>query len=101
MRREKINFNWIKYLIFFVILILFIMLLIFLIKDKTPEDNNIIPADFTNTGMANPASVYCIENNGTLEIRTDEQGGQYGVCISLENKKECEEWAFFRGDCEL
>ncbi len=49
-------------------------------------------------GMANPASVYCEENGGALEIKTDDGGGQYGVC-KFSNGKECEEWAFFRGTC--
>ncbi|NYZ74395.1 DUF333 domain-containing protein [Candidatus Micrarchaeota archaeon] len=47
--------------------------------------------------MANPASVYCEDNGGTLEIREGEDG-QYGVC-KLPGGVECEEWAFFRGEC--
>lgn len=47
--------------------------------------------------LANPASVYCEEQGGELEIREDEQGGQYGVCTFPEG--ECEEWAFYRGEC--
>ena len=53
------------------------------------------PAD---SGMANPASVYCEEHNGTLEIKTDSDGGQYGMC-RFGNGTECEEWKFFRGEC--
>ncbi len=52
-----------------------------------------------DVGMPNPASVYCEEQGGTLEIREDESGGQYGVCV-FEDGSECEEWAFYRGDCE-
>jgi len=48
--------------------------------------------------MANPASVYCINHNGTLEIRNDQSGGQYGVCI-FANGTECDEWKYFRGEC--
>lgn len=48
--------------------------------------------------MANPASVFCVESGYTLEIRTNPHGGQYGVCI-FPDKKECEEWAFFRNEC--
>jgi len=58
---------------------------------KTPEE----PA----AGMPNPASVYCEEQGGTLQIRTDAQGGQYGVCV-FEDGSECDEWAFFRGECK-
>ena len=43
--------------------------------------------------MRNPASVFCEEQGGTLEIRTDKDGGQIGYCI-FEDGSECEEWAF-------
>jgi len=49
-----------------------------------------------NTQIANPASVYCIENGGRLEMRENEMG-QYGVCVF--ETFECEEWVFFRGEC--
>ena len=48
--------------------------------------------------LANPASEYCIQQGGKLEIRKDDQGNEYGVCI-FEDGNECEEWAFFRGEC--
>ncbi len=48
-------------------------------------------------GMANPASVYCIEKGGKLEMRTN-ANGEYGVCLFGDNR-QCEEWAFFRGEC--
>ncbi len=53
----------------------------------------------TNAGLPNPASAYCEENGGTLEIREDESGGQVGYCI-FEGGSECEEWAYFRGECQ-
>jgi putative hemolysin len=53
-----------------------------------------------STGMANPAAVNCIDKGYNYSIRADENGGQYGVCYK-ENYTECEEWAFFRGECEI
>jgi putative hemolysin len=50
-------------------------------------------------GMPNPASQYCVEQGGRLEVRTDAQGNQFGVCI-FPDGSECEEWAFFRGECQ-
>lgn len=50
------------------------------------------------TDMPNPASVYCEENGGTLEIRTDESGGQVGICV-FPDGSQCDEWAFYRGEC--
>jgi hypothetical protein len=48
--------------------------------------------------MANPASVFCKEKGGNLEIKTDENGGQFGLC-HFSDGTTCEEWALFRGEC--
>jgi putative hemolysin len=49
-------------------------------------------------GMANPASVYCIVQGYKLEIKTNADGSQYGVCIFNDNN-ECDEWKFYRKEC--
>ena len=49
--------------------------------------------------MANPASEYCVGVGGTLEIRAQEDGGQYGVCLFTDGS-ECEEWALYNGECQ-
>lgn len=51
------------------------------------------------TGIANPASVYCEEQGGTLDIRTDDSGGQVGYCV-FSDGTEVEEWAYFRGEAQ-
>lgn len=48
-------------------------------------------------GMPNPASVYCGDAGGTLEIKSDASGGQYGMC-NFPNGTSCEEWALYRGE---
>lgn len=48
--------------------------------------------------IANPASVYCEEEGGTLEIR-ETVDGQRGFCL-FEDGSECDEWDFFRLDCK-
>jgi len=53
-----------------------------------------------NVGLANPASVNCVDKGGQTEIRTDESGGQYGVC-KFNDGSECEEWKFFREECKI
>jgi putative hemolysin/predicted metal-dependent phosphoesterase TrpH len=50
------------------------------------------------TGIANPASVNCINKGGTLSIQKSVDGGEYGICI-FEDNWQCEEWALFRGEC--
>lgn len=56
----------------------------------------------TSTGevvaIANPASVFCEQNSGTLEIVTDLSGWQSGLC-HLSDGNICDEWAYFRGEC--
>lgn len=51
------------------------------------------------TALANPASVYCVEQGGTLELRTDATGGVAGVCLFADGS-ECDEWALFRHECQ-
>ena len=48
--------------------------------------------------MPNPASVHCQEKGHKLEIRTDVDGSQVGVCV-FPDGTECEEWAYFRDEC--
>ena len=50
------------------------------------------------SGLPNPASVFCVEQGGTLDIRSDAQGGQVGYC-TFSDGSECDEWALFRGEC--
>ena len=63
------------------------------VTDKEPEK----PEE--QAGLANPASVYCAEQEGTLELRQSKDGGQYSVCIFADGS-ECEQWDYFRGECE-
>ena len=51
------------------------------------------------SGIANPASTYCVQQGGTVEIRKDAKGGEVGYCV-FPDKSECEEWAFMRGECK-
>lgn len=51
-----------------------------------------------NSQLANPASVNCVDQGGTLQIEQRPDGGEYGVCVFADNM-QCEEWALMRGDC--
>ncbi|MFA6333148.1 MAG: DUF333 domain-containing protein [Methanoregula sp.] len=55
------------------------------------------PAAVTTEGMANPASVNCVSLNGTIDIKKNADGGEYGMC-TFTNGTSCEEWALFRGE---
>lgn len=72
----------------FILLLIIVCIILSLDKKESQKDNSQI---------ANPASVYCINNSGTLKLINDENGS-YGIC-TLPNGLECEEWAYFRGEC--
>jgi putative hemolysin len=71
--------------------VLVLVLLFSPVRSSEPQ-----PGD--EAGLPNPASVYCEEHGGRLEICSAADGGQYGVCI-FPDGNECEEWAFYRGEC--
>jgi len=48
--------------------------------------------------MPNPASAYCEQQGYHVEIRTAPDGSQSGACI-FPDGSECDEWAYFRGEC--
>jgi putative hemolysin len=52
----------------------------------------------TGRGLANPASVYCVERGGEVEI-VDEAGGQVGYCL-LPDGTRIEEWELYRSRVE-
>jgi putative hemolysin len=56
------------------------------------------PSDSAQPNMPNPASVYCEQQGYKVEIRTAADGSQSGICI-FSNGSECDEWAFYRGEC--
>lgn len=51
-----------------------------------------------NSETANPASEYCLKLGYALEVKNNADGSQYGVC-KFPDGTECEEWAFYKGEC--
>ena len=64
----------------------------------TPEIETPDGQSSDSAGLPNPASVYCEEQGYRLEMREGE-GGTYGVCL-FPGGSECDEWAYFRGECQ-
>ena len=54
-------------------------------KSETPVEEN-------NAEIANPASVYCEDNGGTLNL-------EEGLCM-FDDGSFCEEWSYYRGECQ-
>jgi Tol biopolymer transport system component/putative hemolysin len=50
-------------------------------------------------GLPNPASVYCEQNGGTVELRADAAGAIAGTCV-FPDGSECDEWSYYRGVCK-
>ena len=101
-KRWKIEHNkillWII-LVLITVLIFVVFQIRHLNNEKISDVNNLPNSTSENVGLANPASVYCINQSGKLDIRSDLDGNQYGVCI-FKDGSECEEWKFFRGECK-
>ena len=67
------------------------------------QNNNYQNEDFPEQkmiGMANPASVYCVEQGGESIIKQDKDGSEYGIC-KFKDGKEVEEWEFYRKNHDL
>jgi putative hemolysin len=90
-REEKDVKHWMV----FIGILLFVGALLVAACGSTPVPT----AQPGQAGLPNPASVYCEEHGGKLDIRQDAQGGQYGVCM-FDDGSECDEWAFYRGECQ-
>lgn len=65
-------------------------------KDTTKTNSNDHFA--RNTALANPATVYCLEQQGKFSMKKDAQGGMVGYC-TFPDGEVCEEWAFYKGEC--
>lgn len=77
------------------------LLILLTLTACTPRPTPPTPAPVStidSVGLANPASVHCVEQGFKSEIRTAPDGSQSGVCI-FPDGSECDEWAYFRGEC--
>jgi putative hemolysin len=85
----------------------FAIIVLFSLIDRYIPTSTIIPRPTptitptaTETSLANPASVNCGKQGGTLKILKNGSGGEYGLC-QFEDNMACEEWALYRGDCPV
>jgi len=94
---KKTNFT--LFVIFFIALVAWIGVFTWDYYFANEEELPLPPSPVDNRiGLANPASVFCQEQGGQLEIR-EEEAGQAGYCV-FEDGRICEEWALLRdGEC--
>jgi putative hemolysin len=80
-----------------------IILMIFIFLTSCAAQPTGAPVPISTEGlqadMPNPASAFCVEQGYKSEIRTAADGSQSGYCIFTDGS-ECEEWAYFRGECK-
>lgn len=57
------------------------------------------PIGTPKAALPNPASVYCEQNGGKVDLRADASGAVAGACM-FPDGSECGEWAYFRGECK-
>ena len=79
-------------------LVLLLILSSFLMISCSTQDNGEISKN-NGVQIANPASQKCVDDGFEVVIRTADDGSQNGYCI-FPDSSECEEWSYFRGECE-
>jgi len=85
-----------KYLIFFLV----VSVVILSGCNKATENKGLESQNQEqNIGLANPSSVNCEDQGGTLVMK-ENGAGQYGLCY-FEDNRACEEWALMRGECPV
>ena len=62
--------------------------------NQTANNTQTPPVSNNTTQMANPAATACVQKGHQYELR-----GATGFCI-FQSGRECEEWAYYRGECE-
>lgn len=63
--------------------------------NETGQDNE---TQNGSAGIANPSSIYCIQNGGIYEIVNFTDGSQGGICL-FSDASECDAWAYYRHEC--
>lgn len=76
-----------------------VMLLVGCGSDAEPSDTTAAPSvtEPGTVGIANPASVFCVEQGGTVEIETAADGSEAGICV-LPDGTRIDEWEYFRSE---
>jgi len=74
-----------------------LLLLVILATGCTQQTETPVVTTPAQPAIANPASAACVLSGGSLEIKRDATGGEFGMC-TFANGTSCEEWALFRGE---
>ena len=91
--------NFILFAIFFIALVAWIGVFIW-DYFANQEEVSLPPSAVDNeSGLANPAAVFCEKQGGKIQIYEEKAGqaGQAGFCV-FEDGRICEEWVLFQED---
>ena len=66
-------------------------------SNNTNSETSTEESTGTTVWMANPASVFCEEQGGTVNIVKDEEGNESGMC-KLADGTEVDEWEYYRAN---
>lgn len=80
--------------ILFALLVLLATVILILIPSSSIVSNEI------KIMISNPASTYCQNEGGRVDVRTNSDGSQTGYCVFSDNS-ECDEWAFMLKRCSV
>ena len=89
-----------KHFLFLTAAVLLLALLTAGCAAKTTPTPTVQPTQAPAAGLANPASVNCGTQGGTLKIEKRGDLGEFGVCY-FEDNRQCEEWALLNGECPV
>lgn len=86
------------------VIVLVALFLLFVMGCRSPQKYMLSKEDSQQervkeqSGLANPASIHCMNQTDTSWELRDGVNGQYGVCF-FSDGSWCEEWAFYKGQC--
>lgn len=63
-----------------------------------PASSTPLPSPTPSTGLSNPATLYCTQNNGRILVKPS-LAGETGYCL-FPDLSSCEEWSFYRNACK-
>ncbi len=92
--------------VFFLVVFLGIWFLLLIKNPQSSISQKVLPLLgyknilYWTTALADPASVYCKQNSGTIEIKNNLSGWQSKIC-HLPNGTTCDEWSYFNGTCPV
>jgi len=82
-----------------IVAIIIVSAMIFISGCHSQPQKYMLGKDAHVSGMANPASEFCVNSSGTWSVKQDKDGNQQGIC-TFADSSWCDEWDFYRNNCK-